>query len=115
MNRSPPLYALALGLFALVAREGAAQQPAIDKKTEARIKALIDKLTEVADGDVGYSASVSGSAFAPLNVESPGAMLLFQKPRVRSDTLRELVKLGPAALPHLIAHLGDGRKTGMAP
>ena len=76
MNRSAAL--LALVLLALVAREGAAQQPTTDKKTEARVKALIDKLTEVAEGDVGYSASVSGSAFAPLNIESPGAMLLFQ-------------------------------------
>jgi ankyrin repeat protein len=78
------------------------------------IPALIDKLAEVKDDDVGYSPSVSGSAFAPLDAEGQvSTALLFQKPLARSETLRILVKQGAAALPHLIAHLDDKRQTGI--
>jgi|GEM_PF-5877967 len=38
-------------------------------------------------------------------------MLLFQQPPAKSDTLRELVKRGAAAVPQLIAHLDDKRPT----
>src|SRR6266545_1757621 len=80
--------------------------------TKVNIPALIDRLTEIGDSDVGYSPYVTGSAFTPL--DSEGAFhtgLLFQKPSVQSDVVRELVKQGTAALPHLLAHLGDNRKT----
>jgi ankyrin repeat protein len=77
------------------------------------IPALIDKLVEISDGDIGYSSHVSGTAFFPLDTEGGQVFtgLLHQKPLARSDTMRLLVKQGAAALPHLIAHLDDARKT----
>jgi hypothetical protein len=75
------------------------------------IAALIDKLSDVADGDVGYMATRSGSGFLPLGASQPGAMLLFQQPPTQSEALRELVKRGAGAVPHLIAHLDDKRPT----
>jgi ankyrin repeat protein len=75
---------------------------------------LIDKLVDVRDGDVGYSPSVSGTIFLPLDTEGQVATaLLGQEPLAPSETLRLLVKQGAAALPHLIAHLDDGRPTGI--
>jgi ankyrin repeat protein len=75
------------------------------------IAALIDKLPDTAAGDVGYMATRSGGGFLPLSVSQPGAMLLFQQPPTESETLRELAKRGAAAVPQLIAHLGDKRPT----
>ena len=75
------------------------------------IDALIDKLPNIADGDVGYMATRAGGGFLPLSVSQPGAMLLFQQPPTESETLREVVKRGATAVPHLIAHLGDKRPT----
>jgi hypothetical protein len=83
-----PLPAFLLGAFALVAvlplqagapgpaRPGPKGQPtagpgkvkpAPKEKDAAAILALIDQLAQVAEGDVGYSASVTGSAFLPLD------------------------------------------------
>src|ERR1700733_11953565 len=75
------------------------------------IVALIDALPNIADGDVGYMPTQTGGGFLPLSVTHPGAMLLFQQPPTKSDTLRELVKRGAAAVPHLVAHLDDKRPT----
>lgn len=76
------------------------------------VAALIDKLAEVAEADTGYNPSVSGSAFAPLRSDDHWETMIFgQKPSVRSDVFRELVKLGPAAVPDLVGHLNDKRPT----
>ncbi len=98
----PPLAALVLTSAAVASAEA----PAVD------VPALIDGLTEVADSDVGYSGASWGSPFLPLDRQGAwGGGLLFQKPEVPSDTLREIVKQGAAAVPHLIAHLDDKRPT----
>jgi hypothetical protein len=47
---------------------------------EDQVEALIDKLREIARGDVGYSATMTGSSFLPLDTFQPGSMLLFQRP-----------------------------------
>lgn len=114
MNASRKLGGAALALGALMAAlpappcEGQERSaaPPVD------VPALIDRLTEVAAGGIGYSATVSGSVFAPLDGEGQiRTMLLFQEPPVRSETMRQLVQQGAAALPHLLAHLNDKRPT----
>lgn len=76
------------------------------------VPALIDKLTEVADSDIGYSPVAWGRSFLPLDRKSSWrGGLLFQKPEVPSDTLRAIVKQGAAAVPQLIKHLDDKRST----
>src|SRR5262245_3231226 len=71
------------------------------------IEALINRLTETDQEDIGYSSSTSGSAFLPLGTSDPYAILLGQEPQKPSDALKALVKLGTKALPKLLAHLKD--------
>ncbi len=88
------------------------KQPPPAKAVNPAAAKLIDKLTEVAEVDTGYNPFVAGSAFAPLaGSEQVGVMVLGQRPSVQSDTFRELVKLGAAAVPDLVAHLNDKRPT----
>jgi ankyrin repeat protein len=92
---------------------GRAQGGKTDPKAKAvDIPALIDRLGEISEADTGYSASVTGSTFLPLDTHGQvHTALLFQKPLAPSNTMRELVKHGAAALPHLMKHLNDGRRT----
>src|SRR5262245_13919750 len=77
------------------------------------ITALIDQLADVAQVDYGYSPTVSSSEFfSPLDrAASPGVRLLVPQSHSRSAALRELVRRGTAAVPHLVAHLRDRRRT----
>jgi ankyrin repeat protein len=77
-----------------------------------RIERLIDQLVHVHHSDYGYSSTVSGSRFLPLDREGQLQVgMLFQPAPTPSDTLRELVRLGAAAVPPLVAHLRDTRPT----
>jgi ankyrin repeat protein len=90
----------------------AAAQPKPDKQPAVNIPALIDQLTQVAESDIGYSSTITGSSFLPLDRQGHFQVgLLFQKPPAPSEAMREIVKQGAAAVPHLIAHLDDRRKT----
>ena len=75
------------------------------------VSALINKLQETAEGDVGYMATMSGDGFLPLGMSQAGALLLGQKPAAASGTMRDLVQHGADAIPDLIAHLDDKRPT----
>ena len=95
-----------LGLLAVTAP---ADEP---KKSDADpAKALIDKLTEVSRQDTGYSGTTTGTAFFPLGHHESHAMLLGQRPHAESDAMRSLVKLGVKAIPALLDHLTDDRRT----
>src|SRR5215471_13628578 len=79
------------------------QPPAVRGQPQKdELAALIDKLQDVAEGDVGYMPTMSGSSFLPLGTSQAGAMLLGQGPPASSDTLRELVKRGAVAIPQLV-------------
>ena len=78
----------------------------------AKIRILIAKLADVGRPGVGLSPTVSGRAFAPI----PGhrrmhAIVLGESAPQTSDAFRELVALGPAAMPHLLAALNDKTPT----
>lgn len=95
---------------------GATARPPEDKELGKKIEALIDKLTEVTNPDLGYCPTASGTIFLPLDSKGQfGAVLLAgpttQQPLAHSETLQELEKLGAAAVPHLISHLDDRRPT----
>jgi ankyrin repeat protein len=108
--RRAVIAALALSISAAGAQE---RKPAPQPPANAAAAALIDKLADVAQVDTGYSPYVSGDSFAPLNASGRITTILFSpsKPAARSDTLRDLVRLGPAAVPDLVRHLGDKRPT----
>lgn len=75
------------------------------------VAALIDKLPDIAEGDMGYMPTMSGSRFLPLGTSEATTVLLGGRRPAASSTMRELVKGGAAAVPQLIAHLDDRRPT----
>jgi hypothetical protein len=80
----------------------------------AEMERLIASLAEIDSPDFGFSATMSGSAFAPVEQLTDASALLLTDHRLkRSDSLRKLVALGPAALPHLLRALDDKTPTKM--
>jgi hypothetical protein len=102
---------LILGPF-LLGAPPASQAKAHEKET-AIVLALIDKLVEAADNtDLRYYANIEKTSFFPLDwSDAPRRGPLLKPSHVDSDTLREIVKHGAAAVPHLLAHLRDRRPT----
>jgi hypothetical protein len=100
-------------------REGKARArkevPAKGRQGDPKVVALIDKLTEVADEGAGAhsTAWVSGFIAVDEDLQFAGGMLGSRKPVV-SSPMRELVRLGVAALPDLLDHLSDPRPTKLA-
>jgi ankyrin repeat protein len=73
---------------------------------------LIDQLEKLDIQDTGYSAGVSGSSFLPLGYRSASVVLLSPAtPSGQSDAMLSLVKLGSKAVPALLDHLADDRRT----
>lgn len=83
-----------------------AAQPAVEPPD---YPALVEALRAVREPDVGYSGSVTGSAFLPYGMQEMGMLLLRQEGRKPSQALTGLVAGGAAALPALIAGLADDR------
>jgi ankyrin repeat protein len=93
-------------------RAGKEQAQTLPKKQRQHIEALIDRLADIADSDYGYSPTVNGNSFLPIDAEGHMTSgMLFQRPPVTSNTLRELVNQGAAAVPQLLEHLTDQRRT----
>ena len=83
-----------------------------DPSPEKEITSLIDKLVEVAEEDIGYGGSWSGHNFAAVeDAGEQGARILDGKKPKGSPVIRDLVKKGAAAIPLLVAHLDDARKS----
>lgn len=106
---------LSLGLLVLLATSAAPSRSQSPPTTAAAggddVSSLIDRLQDIAEGDIGYMPTMSGTGFLPLGSSRPSALLLDQGAPVSSMALRELVKRGAAAVPALIAHLDDQRTT----
>jgi len=106
-----PRLLVGLAVALLTAAPAAAADPPAKKGPDDEIKKLINELTKVEEPDLGYSPSVSGTAFLPLSRSELGTVLFGERPHVRSEALRQLVKHGAAAVPHLLEHLMDARPT----
>jgi hypothetical protein len=77
-----------------------------------RIKDLIAGLTALDRPDFGLSATLSGGAFAPVSGQAHTDAFLFADHRLQpSENLKELVALGPDALPFLLDALDDQSPT----
>jgi ankyrin repeat protein len=86
--------------------------PAAGPPAAGKVQALIEQMREVRQADYGYSPSVRGSIFLPLDREGELQVALLGQPApARSQTMRELVRQGARAVPDLVAHLGDKRPT----
>lgn len=105
----PPTLTVKLGAIPEVKM---GQPPAVDDAQTKRIKELIADLAKLDSADVGLSATFSGHDFAPVPGQSQVGTLLFADHQVkRSQPLRDLVTLGPDALPHLLDALDDKTPT----
>jgi ankyrin repeat protein len=100
------VWVVVLGLLSGAIRADEPKKPETDPA-----KVLIDQLTEVSEPDIGYSPSTAGTAFFPLGRSESQVMLFGQRPHSASDAMRSLVKLGVKAVPALLEHLSDDRRT----
>jgi hypothetical protein len=88
------------------------QRAPMSKETAARIRKLIASLAKIDGPDYGLSATLSGTSFAPIPGHShAGALLLTDHQIKPSNSLKELVEIGPAALPFLLDALEDKTPT----
>jgi hypothetical protein len=86
--------------------------PPIGTNEEARVRRLIKNLSKIESPDVGLCSTLSGEAFAP--IPAFGRMdsgLLTNHQLKQSEDFRELVRLGPKALPYLLDALVDQTPT----
>jgi hypothetical protein len=85
-----------------------ADRPPVDEAQAGRIKQLIASLAEMDGPDFGLSPTLGGSNFAPLANQSHVDTLLLTNHNIQqTGALRDLVALGPDALPYLLAALDD--------
>lgn len=77
-----------------------------------RFNGLIAQLAQIDRPDIGFSPSMSGTAFAPLPGSDRADAFVFANHGLkRSEPLTELVKQGPRVLPFLLAALDDKTPT----
>jgi HEAT repeat protein len=89
-----------------------APRPASTEGQKKRIKALIAKLAEIKKPDLGMSGTLIGHAFAPLTDQARiEGGLITNHDLKQSDALRNLVEIGPEALPFLLEALEDKTST----
>lgn len=80
--------------------------------SKEEIEKLIASLAVIESPDFGLSPTLSGQAFLPIEGQThAGALLLTDHKIATSATLKQIVVLGPAALPALLSHLDDGTPT----
>lgn len=81
---------------------------------DPKVVAWIDKLLEISEEGIGTHSTAWASGFIATDEEPKfrGGILGSQRPAVQ-PAMRELVKIGVAALPDLLNHVSDPRKTAL--
>ncbi|MGD9128174.1 MAG: hypothetical protein PVH19_12425, partial [Planctomycetia bacterium] len=83
---------------------------------EENVEQLIDQLTKVSKPGIGYSRYWYGTEFLPYDDATTIVFrVLWVEPPSRSETLRKIVSQGAKAVPVLLKHLDDDRKTAIEP
>ena len=79
-------------------------------------EALINRLTNVSELRYGYSAMFSGSQFLPqADADEVHSLVLGSQRPTKSTDLEAIVRQGISAVPPLLKHLDDDRKTQIEP
>ncbi len=77
---------------------------------------LINRLTEVSELGYGYSTLFSGSQFLPqADADEVHTLVLGSQRPTKSSTIEAIVRQGVIAVPSLLKHLDDDRKTQIEP
>ena len=80
--------------------------------TDERIRKLINDLADIDSPDYGFASTIGGQDFSPVpGHRIEGGMLFTDHELKRSEALCNLVKLGPRALPFLLASLDNHTPT----
>jgi hypothetical protein len=87
-----------------------APRPVVGEAQVKRIKELIADLANLERADIGVSVTLSGRDFAPVPTHARSRTLTEHQVK-RSQTFRDLVALGPDALPYLLDALDDETPT----
>ena len=89
-----------------------APPPTLSPAEAAHISKLIANLANIDSPDFGLSATISGESFAPIAGAQNASTFLWTDHRIKgSDDFKELVKIGPQALPFLLQALTDPTPT----
>ncbi len=84
----------------------------LSKEKTAQITSCIARLADIESPDFGLSATMSGQAFLPLPSQRQSHAMVLTDHRLKSSAaLRNLVEIGPEALPFLLDALGDKTPT----
>lgn len=84
----------------------------ISEAQTQRIEICIARLAEVDHPDYGYARTITGVRFLPLPDQTDAfGWAVTNHELAPSDALRDLVEIGPAALPALLRHLSDTTPT----
>jgi hypothetical protein len=79
-------------------------------------EALINELTKVSELGFGYSAMFSGSQFLPhADADEVQTLVLGSQRPTKSSALEAIVRQGIIAVPALLKHLDDDRKSHIEP
>ncbi len=88
-----------------------AEQPATEKETQ-QIRTLIKNLAQLDDPDIGYGPYTTGHTFSPVPEVDDWFRELAATDKLKwSESLKQLVALGPKALPFLLESLTDKTPT----
>ncbi len=100
-----------LGPVPAIALDAAANPATKDEKQ--RIPVLIDRLTEIKDPDYGFAPLMGGLQFAPIKDSATFAagIIMVDHGLKTSESLQQLVALGPKAMPQLLKRLTDKTPT----
>ena len=102
------LHVLLISISLLASGFGCCAKPRASLETDA----LINKLTEISEIGYGYSAMFSGSQFLPhSDSEELHCLVLGSQESTKSLILDKIVRQGINAVPSLLKHLDDSRKT----
>jgi len=85
----------------------------VSEQDEKKIRTLIASLARLKSPDIGLSATLSGDSFAPLGKGEFHSGLITDHELGPDEALKELVSLGPRALPYLLKSLGDETPTAL--
>ncbi|HVU63740.1 MAG TPA: hypothetical protein VHC70_07175, partial [Phycisphaerales bacterium] len=114
-GKRPPAESRATYVVAQLPEVVPPKQNAVGPAEQNRIRALIARLADIDSPYFGLSATLTGAAFAPIESAARSDMLVLTDHRLKCPpAFRDLVALGPRALPQLLDALDDATPTKLS-
>jgi len=102
-------------LISLILSPATDAASALVDQSATHIESLIDQFTGISKEGAGFAGLANARGFAALDQppQFAGGILGTRMPST-PESLRDIVRIGLPALPHLLAHLKDKRPTGLS-